>query len=960
MRNSIGMGVGMFVLAALVGSVMWAKWNADGPGSDGGGEDLHRKEFAPMADADGTSGQPLAQRSRERAAISGTVRDTDGAPIAGALVCAAGDSSLLSAMDTRQPRCAESGKDGRYRIDDLFGVRQRVSAGGAGFLPADHVHMKLGVRRRAIDLRPGAEASDVDLTLERGGVEIRGVVEDLHGAAIAGAWLSSGGSASGTGIVWTRSGADGAYAMWVRPGTTTVTAHATGHATGFATGPSESHAFTVYLAPESVLRGKVFRAHDREPIEGARVRASASGVSVSTDAAGHFHFDGLPPGVYSPRVETDDGFGMAAEQVSLGLGETSWPLMIAVQSAVFVEGRIAYEGGEPCDDGALTLRESASGREIHDTTEPSGLVHLRGLLPGTYTAIVTCKGAIAAARYPLIVVRDKDVVDQVWQIASGRSISGVLVDAHDLPVIGATIVARPDDGSQSPPTVVSDDGGRFVLRGLAAATYQVVPVAHPRRTMPDAPVAVDLRAADVTDLRVALTATGEVRGTLRDSQSRPIAGAVLALRTARGTQHAIAADDGRFSFASAATGESAFDVLLGGVPLRVLAHARVLVEADTTTTAELVTTAPTGKITGVLNDTKGQPVADALVEVRPEGGEAVVDRATLERVGGERPRRTDAAGHFELAGLPPAMYTVVAYRVGGGEARREHVEPGETLELALTPTGRVTGTVVLHRGRTPDAFLVDLLDRRSGERRSGDFVGTDGAWGFGNLPPGDYELRVRAREGEKTTTLTLAAGEERSKLRLELVGATVLRGTVLDLAGEPVPDLEVGTGEVRGMAADIGTITDAEGRFELPRVAVGPVFVTVGPPPGRPSPFGTVRVPVEVQPDQRIVDLAPIRVARRQIAIGAARGDLGFTILADKADVDPLLADLKVASVRPGGPAATAGLLAHDEIVTIDGQDVRGANRSLYATMTEVPPNTKLRLGLLRGTTVEIIVSTRR
>ncbi|HEY0132713.1 MAG TPA: carboxypeptidase regulatory-like domain-containing protein, partial [Nannocystis sp.] len=912
------------------------------------------------AEADGTSAQPLDQRRRERAAISGTVRDTEGATIAGALVCAAGDSSLLSAMDTRQPRCAETGTDGRYRIDDLFGVRQRVSAGGAGFLPADHVHIKQGLRRRAIDLRPGAEATDIDLTLERGGVEIRGIVEDLHGKPIAGAWLSSGGSASGTGIVWTRSGADGAYAMWVRPGTTTVTAYATGHAAGSATGPSEGHAFTVYLAPESVLRGKVFRAHDREPIEGARVRASAHGVAVSTDAAGHFHFDGLPPGVYSPRVETDDGFGMAAEQVSLGLGETSWPLMIAVQPAVFVEGRIAYENGEPCDNGALTLRESASGREIHDTTEPSGLVHLRGLLPGTYTATVTCKGAIPAQRYPLMVVRDKDVVDQVWQIASGRSISGVLVDASDMPVVGATIVARPDDGSLSPPSVVSDDAGRFLLRGLAAASYQVVPLAHPRRTMPDEPVAVDLREADVTDLRVPLTPTGEVRGTLRDAGDRPIAGAELALRTARGTQVAIAADDGRFWFASAAAGDSAFDVLLGGAPLKVLAHARVRVTADTTTTAMLVTTAPTGKITGVLSDTKGAPVADALVEVRPEGIDTMIDRPMLERVGGERPRRTDAAGHFELAGLPPAKYTVVAYRLGGGEARREHVTPGETLALALTPTGRVTGTVALHRGRTPEAFVVDLLDLRTGDRRSGDFVGTDGAWGFGNLPPGDYELRVRAREGEKKTTLTLAPGEERSRLRLELVGATMLRGTVLDLSGEPVPGLEVGTGSVRELAADVATITDAEGRFELPRVAVGPVFVTVGPPPGRPSPFGAARVPIEVQPDQKVVELAPIRVARRRIALGAARGDLGFTIVAGKADADPLLADLKVASVRPGGPAATAGLLPRDEIVTVDGQDVRGANRSLYATMSEVPPGTTLRLGLLRGAEVEVVASARR
>ena len=59
---------------------------------------------------------------------------------------------------------------------------------------------------------------------------------------------------------------------------------------------------------------------DREPVEGAWVRAQRGGELTQTDAAGHFEFAALAPGVYKPEVETDDGFGMAAEQVSLGLG----------------------------------------------------------------------------------------------------------------------------------------------------------------------------------------------------------------------------------------------------------------------------------------------------------------------------------------------------------------------------------------------------------------------------------------------------------------------------------------------------------------------------------------------------------------------------------------------------------------------------------------------------------------
>lgn len=959
-RNFWSLGVVGLVMMGLVGAVMWFKWNSDGPGTEGGGEDLGLKIEAPMAAPMQPPEAASGQRRRERATISGSVRDGEGVAIAGAMVCAAASSTLLSASETDRPRCTHSGPDGGYRIDDLFGVRQRVSAGAAGHLPGDHVHVQAGVRRRAIDLRPGGEARDVDVTLQRGGVEIRGVVRDLRGAPIADAWVASGGPDSGTGVGWGRSDAEGNYALWVRPGTVTVVAQAAGYTQGRAVGPDEGHAFAVYLAPASVLRGKVFRASDREPIEGARVRADVGGAAVFTDAAGHFRFDALPPGVYKPRVETDDGFGMADEQVSLGLGETSVPLMIGVRSAVVVEGRIVHEDGTVCDDGSLTLTETASGREAHDTTEPGGLLHVRGLLPGTYAVRVACKGALAADRYPPVIVRGKDLLAQVWPVLHGRSIAGVLVDASGGPVAGAQLLARPLGRTGAVPAATSDEAGRFRLRGLVPGSYQVVPVAHAQRTMPDAPVTVTVGATDVEDLQVALAATGEVRGSLRDPQGRPIAGAELALRTVSGAQTAIVSDDGGFRFATAAAGSSALSASLGGAPLKILAHAKVVVRVGATTQVEVVSAAPTGTIAGVLRDADGQLLAGALIEARPEAGAPESGLPGLWRLGGEQPQLTDGAGTFALAGLGAERYTIAAQRFGGGAARREHVQRGEALALTIAPAGRVTGTVALHGGGVPESFVVELVEVHTGLRRSDDFVGTAGTWGFSGLSHGSYEARVRAREGAHAQALEFAAGTELTGVRLELVGATTLRGRVVDLEGAPVPDLEVGSGSVRGVGSDTRFITDETGRFELMRVPVGPLSLTVGPPRGQPSLFGAVRIAVDVEPNQRVVDLPPIRVARRRIAVGGASGDLGFTIVRGKPGADPMLADLKVATVRHGGPAALAGLRPRDEIVSVDGQDVRGVNRSLYATLAEVPAGASLRLGLARGAVVEVRASERR
>ena len=80
-----------------------------------------------------------------------------------------------------------SERDGHYRIEDLFGVRHRVSASAPTFIPAVHFTGVGASRRETVDLRPAMEARDIDIVLEGGGVEVKGVVKDLAGGPIEGA-----------------------------------------------------------------------------------------------------------------------------------------------------------------------------------------------------------------------------------------------------------------------------------------------------------------------------------------------------------------------------------------------------------------------------------------------------------------------------------------------------------------------------------------------------------------------------------------------------------------------------------------------------------------------------------------------------------------------------------------------------------------------------------------------------
>jgi hypothetical protein len=121
-------------------------------------------------------------------------------------------------------------------------------------------------------------------------------------------------------------------------------------------------------------------------------------------------------------------------------------------------------------------------------------------------------------------------------------------------------------------------------------------------------------------------------------------------------------------------------------------------------------------------------------------------------------------------------------------------------------------------------------------------------------------------------------------------------------------------------------------------------------------------VAIEVPADQARVELPAIRVATRRIADGVARGDLGFTLFVGRSS------RRRSAAGRPQGPRPCdrpgrrlrRGCGRSTRSSAVDDQDVRGANRSLYTTMTEVPAGTIVRLGLARGETVAITAGRRR
>jgi protocatechuate 3,4-dioxygenase beta subunit len=803
------------------------------------------------------------------ASISGTILDPGGQPIAGAQVCAYAWTSRLTGREAWRPHCTTSERDGHYRIEGLAPVRQRVTASAAGHIPGIYARGDGAVRVDAVDLRPAMEAQAIDIVLEDGGVELKGIVRDLSGGPVEGAQVV-------TERAFARSDAEGIFSLWVRPGLQSVVADAEGYAPSNEEGNVPGHTFELFLTPEAVLVGKVVRAGSGEPVADAMVKAGAqdwgSNHSAFTDAGGNFRIANLEPGVYKPSAEADDARGGAVEQVLLGMGETSAPIVIEAHPAFFVEGRVVASGGASCGEGWVALRDAAAGRAANASVEGDGSVRLPGMLPGTYSVNLGCVGHVAESSYEPVVIVDKSLSGLTWKVSRGQAIRGQVVDTGGKPVAGLEVQARQQIDPSQPHArqtwarATTSGDGRFDLGGLLAGRFHVT-VAGGRAT-PTEPLSVTLaERQDVDDLRIELPASGAVRGTVVDERGRAIPRTTVSLSGGPQDFVTMVADDGSFTFEY--VGAGAYQAVAAGRwgelrrPDSDRPGESVTVEPGKTATVKLVVEAAAGTISGTVRDADGGIVPDAFVEALRESeddsGPAMRDAPWGNFF--ETPSLTEIDGRFTLKGLPAGKFTVRAYRKGGGEGFVEHVAPGADVVVTIAATGRLAGVVRLPDGAAPEEFALRVVDTTTGFTRRDNFYRTGGAWSVPELPAGQYRIRVDMGTATAESQAFVRAGEDTTDVRIELTPKVSVRGSVVDSTGAPIVGLQVFARALGGGAFSTQDnarrhVTDTAGTFELANVPTGEVeFVLIPQNAGAGS---GAKIPMKLSSTASTIELAPI------------------------------------------------------------------------------------------------------
>lgn len=346
-----------------------------------------------------------------------------------------------------------------------------------------------------------------------------------------------------------------------------------------------------------------------------------------------------------------------------------------------------------------------------------------------------------------------------------------------------------------------------------------------------------------------------------------VPGAEVALALEEGATTSIATDrEGRFRFeperagrvviaSITAAGYLPFAPEWGHSPIELWARPGVRVRDV------VIYLTPAIDYTGQVVDAGGKPVAGAKVRIidLPAGEQeliAIPDRFT-----------TDRKGEFVFHAPDEALLEARASGHGPGRARLNGgAQSSHRLVIKLAPAGGpadqlgsagITGSVV-DAGGDPLPGVVVRAEPTGRKGEEADLVsaaraitGDDGRFALSGLDAGPYALE--ANDGVRAPAhaeLEVAAGQT-ATARLEMAAGAVVRGTVSDARGEPVPAFTVVVFRRDGLASvtvAVRTVIDREGSFAVE--GLGPGAYRVQATAHGHAPSQPVDARAEVPPDK--------------------------------------------------------------------------------------------------------------
>lgn len=850
------------LLAALIGTWWWRHRASDAPATGAvtqtqPGSAAHRTVAAP--------GAPAAP-----ARLSVAVTDEHG-PVTGATVRLAPDDGEVVALVT--------GGDGTAHVDRLEAGAWRITASAPGHLPA------------ALPVRQIAAGADdrVAIRLAAGGRMLSGTVTDVTGGPIAGARIDAARltrrAEPDDAIATTLTGSDGKYRLTVADGALLVAASSPDYAPQsrrVEVGPAGAVA-DFALVPGGVIEGVVRDERSHEPVPGATVSARRGPAMLLAETAarratsgadGRFRIGGLRPGAWDLGARDHARTTRHPTVVGIGVAEQISDVELLVGVAPVVRGRVVDDSGAATP--GVEVRALARGESEDTHADATGAFSFEALRPGTYVLTARGGGYLPSGGVR-VALADKDVDGVVVTVQRGVTVTGRVEPRQT-----CDVQQEPDEREvllvmNAGASTGSD--GAFTLGPIAPGPARLT-ARCPGGDQGGAQIKV---SAGMPEVILPVTGGASIAGHVVDGQGKPVAGVgIVASEVSHGERTTIrngAVTSGAQTQSDATgayllTGLSAGTYHVGALDRGRPLHLRgappslELAAAEHKTGVDLAIDRPVGVISGTVTGPDGKPLADAWVSAqldlmamlagdgpgRPQSRTVAVENTDTGDGAAFPPALSDAQGHYEITGLPPATYTVTAEAQRGVlRARAGDIKPDATIDLHLAAVTSLSGTVTGSAG-APALISVELDGPTRAQRSF-----TDGKFSFDRVDPGSYTVRVQSSEGNGEARVDVTAGAPAS-VAITLASNAIVIGKLVDPAGKPL------AGQPVVLTPDHG-----DGRLQ----------VSIDGPPPTSGPDGSFRLEHRAETCALLVMRPPQPFSKRGLVLTAGQTlDLG-TITVD-------------------------------------------------------------------------------
>jgi protocatechuate 3,4-dioxygenase beta subunit len=661
---------------------------------------------------------PVTVEVERAVTVSGRVVNSDGAPVAEAMVF-----FLRSGIAPT----ATSAADGSFTLGGIAAGRVTLVAGSGKF-----------ARIESAPVEVTAPAKNVTLTVPKP-ARLEGRVVDRGTRQPITEFTISAARPNGPMFPQSMHANDGAFVLEaVAPGELEIRATASGYIAGKRSGVVAEEGKTVSGVEVQLDRGARITGHvtgGGQPLANVQVMRPNSGSSggqmANTDQNGDYILDGMEAGDRTIEFRRN-GFVPAKKDVTVEVGKDA-RLDVDLDKGRELQGRVADKSGQAVAGAHVTVTVSGGVTTGGAMSAADGTFRLDGLAEGRYFLSARKDGYITATQ-PAEVPSATQVV---LTLDRGGSITGHVhgVEAFDMPTVNVTAFGAGSGTSARP-----DESGAFSLQGLPDGKVTVVATSSNgarRRTTQKQVDVVNGSGTVELELNEGFTIRGRVMtpgGPLRSGgvYFGPPRGRMPGVSVPTGSSQLQA--DGSYEVAGLALG--AYEVRVDS-PGGALTQTAYTVTGNGTFDIELKGSSLRGRI---VDATTGAPLGDATVYVQG-GGQNRTNRVL----------QTDSEGRFSADLVPAGQYRV--------RAQRERYAPGlqqvtvvEGVAADVEVRLETAGTTVIRLFDTTtnapvDGFVSVIAASSSGTPGDGPSAGTHGEVGETRvyLKTGQYRARASAR-----------------------------------------------------------------------------------------------------------------------------------------------------------------------------------------------------------------------